>query len=65
MRQDKRTVPLSHSNGNRYYNKHAGIRQFLADIGCPDNNITINESMEKVPGIDTIGARGFLWWWRR
>ncbi|MBP5384515.1 MAG: hypothetical protein J6Y57_06040, partial [Lachnospiraceae bacterium] len=43
-------------NGNRYYNKHAGIRQFLADIGCPDENITINESMEKVPGIDTIGV---------
>ncbi|MBO4901498.1 MAG: chitobiase/beta-hexosaminidase C-terminal domain-containing protein [Lachnospiraceae bacterium] len=43
-------------NGNRYYNKHAGIRQFLADIGCPDQSITINESMEKVPGIDTIGV---------
>ena len=43
-------------NGNRYYNKHAGIRQFLADIGCPDQNITINESMEKVPGTDTIGV---------
>ena len=51
-----RALEPEDANGNRYYNKHAGIRQFLADIGCPDNSITINESMEKVPGIDTIGV---------
>ncbi|MBP5192059.1 MAG: hypothetical protein J6Z74_01805, partial [Eubacterium sp.] len=23
------------ANGNIYYNKHAGVRQFFADMGCP------------------------------
>lgn len=43
-------------NGNTYYNKHAGARQFLADIGCPDQNIYVNDSMVSRPGFDTIGV---------
>ena len=42
--------------GNTYYNKHAGARQFLADIGCPDQNIYVNQSNEQQPGTDTIGV---------
>ena len=44
------------ANGNIYYNKHAGARQFLADIGCPDENIYVNESMTSKPGTDSIGV---------
>lgn len=44
------------SQGNTYYNKHAGARQFLADIGCPDQNIYVNDSMVSKPGTDTIGC---------
>jgi len=43
-------------DGNKYYNKHAAARQFLADIGCPDQNIYINDSMVKKPGTNTIGV---------
>ena len=43
-------------NGNAYYNKHAGIRQFLADIGCPDQRIYVNESNVSKPGTDSIGV---------
>ena len=42
--------------GNYYYNKHAAARQFMADIGCPDQNIYINDSNEKKPGTDSIGV---------
>lgn len=44
------------ANGNIYYNKHAGARQFFADIGCPDRNIYVNKSMMSKPGLDTIGV---------
>ena len=44
------------ANGNYYYNKHASGRQFLADIGCPDQNIYVNDSNEKKPQTDSIGV---------
>ncbi|MCR5202160.1 MAG: chitobiase/beta-hexosaminidase C-terminal domain-containing protein [Lachnospiraceae bacterium] len=43
-------------NGNIYYNKHAGGRQFLADIGCKDEDIYVNSYMTKKPTIETIGV---------
>ncbi|SEF47344.1 Lipase (class 3) [Eubacterium ruminantium] len=43
-------------NDNYYYNRHAAARQFMADIGCPDQNIYINESNEKKPQTDSIGV---------
>ena len=43
-------------NGNVYYNKHAGGKQFLADIGCPDQKIYVNDSMQVEPGLDSIGV---------
>lgn len=43
-------------NGNVYYNKHAGGKQFLADIGCPDQKIYVNDSMQAEPGLDSIGV---------
>lgn len=39
-----------------YYNKHAAARQFLADIGCSDQDIYVNDSMVSQPGTDTIGV---------
>ena len=50
----ERKDPLKHGNG--YYNKHAAGRQFLADIGCPDYNIYVNDSMVSKPGTDSIGV---------
>ncbi len=44
------------ANGNVYYNKHAGVRQFFADMGCPDESIYVNESNVSKPGADTIGV---------
>ena len=44
------------ANGSVYYNKHGSARQFLADIGCPDENIYVNEDNTKKPGTDTIGV---------
>lgn len=44
------------SSGNYYYNKHGGARQFMADIGCPDQNIYVNDSNEHKPGTDSIGV---------
>ena len=44
------------ANFNYYYNKHAAARQFMADIGCPDQNIYVNESNEKRPDTDSIGV---------
>ena len=43
-------------DGNTYYNKHAAGRQFLADIGCPDQTIYINDSNSKKPESDSIGV---------
>lgn len=43
-------------NGNTYYNKHAGSIQFMADIGCPDQKIYVNDTMVHVPETDTIGV---------
>ncbi len=43
-------------NGNTYYNKHWGVRQFLADIGCPDQNIYVSDNMLVKPGTDSIGV---------
>ncbi|MBR6959097.1 MAG: hypothetical protein IKH76_01320, partial [Clostridiales bacterium] len=42
--------------GNYYYNRHAAGRQFLADIGCPDNNIYVNDSNVSKPQTDSIGV---------
>lgn len=42
--------------GNYYYNRHAAARQFMADIGCLDQDIYVNESNEKKPGTDSIGV---------
>ena len=44
------------ANGNTYYNKHAAARQFLADIGCSDQAIYVNDSMVSKPGTDSIGV---------
>ncbi len=43
-------------SGNYYYNRHAAARQFMADIGCPDQKIYVNESNEKKPQTDSIGV---------
>ena len=43
-------------NHNTYYNKHWGARQFLADIGCADQNIYVNDFMTVKPGSDSIGV---------
>ncbi len=51
-----RKFDTSDAHGNRYYDKHAGARQFLADIGCPDQKIYVNESMVSKPGTDTVGC---------
>ncbi len=39
-----------------YKYKHAAARQILADIGCPDQNIYVNDSNASKPGTDTIGV---------
>lgn len=44
------------ANGNKYYNKHATARQFMADIGCPDQNIYVNDHNVNMPWTDTIGV---------
>ena len=44
------------NSGNIYYNKHAAGRQFLADIGCPDDKIYVNEANVTKPRTDTIGV---------
>ncbi len=51
-----RKFETADANGNIYYNKHAGARQFMADIGCPDQNIYVNDSMVNKPGTDSIGV---------
>lgn len=42
--------------GNVHYNKHAGARQFLADIGIKDQDIYVNDSYVGVPQQDSIGV---------
>ena len=44
------------ANQNYYYNRHAAARQFMADIGCPDQNIYVNDSNEHKPQTDSIGV---------
>ncbi len=39
-----------------YVNKHASARQFMADIGCDDQSIYVNDFNVQKPGIDTIGV---------
>ena len=39
-----------------YSNKHAAIRQFMADIGCDDQDIYVNDFNTQKPGKDTIGV---------
>ena len=39
-----------------YINKHASARQFMADIGCDDQNTYVNDFNVQKPGIDTIGV---------
>ena len=39
-----------------YKYKHTGARQFLADLGCPDQNIYVNDNNKIKPGKDTIGV---------
>ena len=43
--------------GSPDYNyKHAGARKFMADIGCPDQMIYVNDCDVSVPGINTMGV---------
>ncbi len=42
--------------GNTYYNKHAAGRQFLADIGCNEQYIYVNDSNVRKPETDSIGV---------
>ena len=42
-------------NGYEYDYKHAAARQFMADIGCPDQMIYVNDANTIKPGTDTIG----------
>ncbi|MBR0380523.1 MAG: chitobiase/beta-hexosaminidase C-terminal domain-containing protein [Mogibacterium sp.] len=51
-----RVFEAKNDNNNSYYNKHAGGRQFLADIGVPDQNIYVNDSNINQPGTDSIGV---------
>ena len=51
-----RTNEEADANGNIYYNKHAGVRQFFADMGCPDDSIYVNESNISKPQTDSIGV---------
>ena len=39
-----------------YKYKHTGTRQFFSDIGCPDENIYVNDCNVNKPGTDTIGV---------
>ncbi len=39
-----------------YINKHASARQFMADIGCDDQKIYVNDFNVQKPGIGTIGV---------
>ena len=41
---------------SEYTNKHASARQFMADIGCDDQAIYVNDFNVQKPGIDTIGV---------
>ncbi len=43
-------------DGNTYYNKHAAGRQFLADIGCDEQKIYVNDSNVSKPETDSIGV---------
>ena len=43
-------------NNYEYEYKHAGARQFMADIGCPDQMIYVNDGNTTKPGTDTIGV---------
>ena len=46
-----------HAGGNEdYSNKHAAARQFLADIGCDDQAIYVNDFNTVKPGTDSIGV---------
>ena len=51
---DKDEKPYAFSNVS--YNKHAAGRQFLADIGCPDDRIYVNDDNMKAPTSNTIGV---------
>lgn len=42
--------------GNSYYEKHLAVRQFLADIGCSDQTIYLNDSYINKPQVDSIGV---------
>ena len=39
-----------------YTNKHAAARQFMADIGCSDQKIYVNDYNTEKPGTDSIGV---------
>ncbi|MDO4869717.1 MAG: hypothetical protein Q4A65_05465 [Bacillota bacterium] len=46
-----------HAGGNKdYTNKHAAARQFMADIGCDDQSIYVNDYNTQKPGTDSIGV---------
>nr|MCR5623891.1 hypothetical protein [Lachnospiraceae bacterium] len=47
---------LNAGGTEEYDNKHAGARQFLADIGCDDQNISVNRYNIIQPGTDSIGV---------
>lgn len=48
--------PTEPVEGNSYYDKHIAARQFLADIGCSDRSIYLNDSYINKPLIDSIGV---------
>lgn len=43
-------------NNYEYPYKHASARQFMADIGCPDQMIYVNDDNATEPGTDSIGV---------
>ncbi|MBQ9003166.1 MAG: Ig-like domain-containing protein [Eggerthellaceae bacterium] len=47
---------IGESDANAYRYKHIAARQFMADIGCADADIYVNESMVDKPGTDSIGV---------
>lgn len=48
--------PTEPVEGNSYYDKHTAARQFLADIGCSDQSIYLNDSYINKPQMDSIGV---------
>ena len=50
------TYGYENETENQYYNKHASLRQLLANIGCEDETIYVNQFNLEQPGMDSIGV---------